>query len=591
MGAGSKQAAHRALSDFLERRLLRRAAGTRAYERGKRYADEGRVRAAAEDRGVLSARVVGTKAYRVTLREKDGSPAFSCTCPQGRDGKFCKHAVALGITWLERSEGAATSPLSGREITGGDLKRHLAGMKKKELEDLVMEQAERDAAVRSRLVGRVARAEPGGRGLVSLRRAVDDAVAVLGAAEDEESGEAMESLEEVARAAAGLLKAGRAADAFALAEYSLEEMDGAAGMVDRHDDVLPGLMEEFAGLHLKACRKARPDPTALARRLFKWEMHGESGQLPSAFPAYVRLLGKDGLAAFRRLAEAEWARVPAIRSEEASFDERRGRHEITRIMEELARHYGDFEAQVAVKAKDLSGPHSYLEIAETYRKAGKRDKAMEWAERGLKAFSREPDAGLSEFIADGHHRRGRHGEAMTLMWNAFAATPSEWTYRVLRRHAQRAGGWADCRRKAHAFLRGEGEVGPGSGRRFVRDDRSLLVEILLGEKDAEAAWREAKAGGCSRHWWLKLAQAREKDHPEDVVPIYQERAEQALRWTNKGAYREAVGLLKRLHDVMRRMDRLPEFSSYVASLRLAHGRKRNFLKLLDRTGWNALPRR
>lgn len=591
MGAGSKQAAHRALSDFLDRRLLRRAAGPRAYERGKRYAGEGRVRATLEDNGVLSARVVGTKAYRVTLRERDGSPASSCTCPQGRDGKFCKHAVALGIAWLDRSEEAASSPLSGREVTGGDLKRHLAGMKKEELEDLVMEQAERDAAVRSRLVGRVARAEPGGRGLASLRRAVDDAVAVLGAAEDEESGEAMESLEEIVRSTAGLLKAGRAADAFALAEYALEEMDGAAGMVDHHDYTLPGLMEEFAVLHLKACRKARPDPTALARRLFKWEMHGESGQLPSAFPAYVRLLGHDGLAAFRKLAEAEWARVPAIKSEEASFDERRGRHEITRIMEELARHSGNLEAQVAVKAKDLSSPHSYLEIAETYRKAGKRDKAMEWAERGLKAFSQEPDAGLSEFIADDRHRRGRHEEAMALVWNAFAANPSEWSYRALRRHAQRAGGWTDWRPKAHAFLRGEGEGGPSPGRRFVRDDRSLLVEILLGEKDAEAAWREAKAGGCHRRLWLRLAGLRAHDHPEDAEPIYRERAEQALRWTNKGAYREAVELLKRLHDAMERMNRLPEFASYVASLRLAHGRKRNFIKLLDRTGWDALPRR
>ena len=43
---------------------------------------------------------------------------------------------------------------------------------------------------------------------------------------------------------------------------------------------------------------------------------------------------------------------------------------ITHIMETLARRTGDLEAIIAVKARDLSSPYAFLQIAETYRMRG-----------------------------------------------------------------------------------------------------------------------------------------------------------------------------------------------------------------------------
>jgi hypothetical protein len=48
------------------------------------------------------------------------------------------------------------------------------------------------------------------------------------------------------------------------------------------------------------------------------------------------------------------------------------------------------------------------------------------------------------------------------------------------------------------------------------------------ENDPEAAWREAQTGGCSDSLWLRLAAAREKEHPEDAGPIYLKQAEAAV---------------------------------------------------------------
>ena len=51
------------------------------------------------------------------------------------------------------------------------------------------------------------------------------------------------------------------------------------------------------------------------------------------------------------------------------------------------------------------------------------------------------------------------------------------------------------------------------------------------------------------------------------------------------AYREAVGLLRRIGVLMGRLGRGAEFAAYVASVRAAHKPKRNFIALLDGTKW------
>ena len=63
------------------------------------------------------------------------------------------------------------------------------------------------------------------------------------------------------------------------------------------------------------------------------------------------------------------------------------------------------------------------------------------------------------------------------------------------------------------------------------DNPSVLVEIFLYEGNADEAWREAGVGGCSDSLWLRLAAAREKDHPEDAAPLYLKQAEAGIaRW-------------------------------------------------------------
>jgi uncharacterized Zn finger protein len=257
-------------------------------------------------------------------------------------------------------------------------------------------------------------------------------------------------------------------------------------------------------------------------------------------------------------------------------------------MEALARRAGDVEAVVAVKKRDLSSAYGYLQIAETYQGARKHDLALDWAERGLKAFPSRTDPRLREFVAGQYHRAGRHEDAIALAWAAFAESPALHLYQDLERHAKRANAWPAWRERALSRLRDEparSETKTERNRWSRTPDYSDLVSVFLWEKDVEAAWQEAKEGGCSNNLWLVLAAKREKEHPEEVLPVYQAQIEPTLGERNTEAYREAIGFLRKIHGLMVRLGRQAEFARYLESVRAAHKPKRNFVKLLERSRW------
>ena len=64
----------------------------------------------------LSAAVRGTMPYQVAIWvEGDKKPRFSCTCPQGEDGKFCKHEAAVALT-LQKSLKLGSPSFIGRTV-------------------------------------------------------------------------------------------------------------------------------------------------------------------------------------------------------------------------------------------------------------------------------------------------------------------------------------------------------------------------------------------------------------------------------------------------------------------------------------------
>ena len=563
---------------------LRALATGRSFERGVAYAAEGRVKRLKFGDKEAAATVRGTRVYEVRLWLTGGAPDFSCTCPVAADGLFCKHCVAVGLVLSQAGAGSAQQGAS----SAIDLRAHLEGLDKSRLVDLVLEQAERDELLQERLLLEAAKAQGARLDLGGYRRAIDDAMNPGGYVDYRAMYDYASGVDDLIGSLRDLFNAGYALEVVELCEHALARLDEAIESLDDSNGETSDIRESLCDLHHAACLKARPEPVALAERLFEAELHSEWDTFFGAAATYADVLGEPGLAAYRRRAEEVWEEIAAIAPGEERGHET-FRFSITHIMETLAGLSADPDLLVTVMARDLSSAYSFVRIAETYREVGRHDDALAWAERGVAAFPEHTDVRLREILADEYQRRGRHEEAMDLMWAAFAEQPALACYQRLKTHATAAGAWDSWRARALDLMRQSAAAAAKDVRESNRwgrpADRSELVKALLWEGDVEAAWHEAVAGGCDDSLWMELAARREAGHPEDVLPIYQRQIEHLINVKKNHTYADAVALLHRVKKLLDRLDRGSEFAAYLAAVRAAHKPKRNLMKLLDEARW------
>jgi uncharacterized Zn finger protein len=588
MSQPSKRGLHLAATFDLQ--ALRRLAGPGSYGRGEDYFAAGRVRHLDEqEAGAVLAEVRGGAAYSVRLWKEKGELAYSCSCPRGDDGEFCKHCVAVGFAVLAGAVKPPRTRRPKRRVTLEDVREYLGREDKGALVELLMGRAVWDEALREQLVLRTAKSrKPRGVDIEAVEEALDEAIEPGRFLAWNEVGAYARGVEEAISTLASVLDEGHAAEAVELAEYALVAVEKAMGSLDDSDGHLGSVLDRLQELHHRACAKARPDAVSLARRLFERETSSDYDVFSNAAVTHADVLGKEGVAEYRRLAAERWANVPALGPGEEDPEPYGRRFRLSSIMMGLARMDGDVGAQVEVLKRDLSQAYDFLKIAEVYRDAGRSDLALEWAEKGLAAFTERTDPRLREFVAEEYHRRERHAEAVVLVWAAFSERPGLEEYRGLKRHADRAGAWEAWRKRAWELLRenvrSRSQV-EGRTPWTMPADHSILVEVLLWEGDVEAAWNEARTGGCSEVLWMALAERREGEHPADAVPIYQRHVDLTLRNAHKDAYVDAVKLLKRVRRAMGRAGSSEAFGAYLSSIRSAHARKRNFMRLLDRALW------
>ena len=580
------------LGEVFNRRRVRSLAGPRSFERGEDYARSGTVTKLRVTATSAEATVRGSAPYKVRLGVEDGEPAFSCTCPVGAEGTFCKHAVALVLV--------ATEPRAAQQQhdveSHVDVRAYLEGLGHERLVDLVLELAAADELALARLRLDAATAVSGPPPLRAFLDAIDGAFATDDYVSYREAYDYAERIGEVIVAVRGLLDDGEAEAVITLCEHALERAEDAIGSVDDSNGCLGGIAAELQELHLAASKKARPDPVVLAHRLFDWECNaGDLDVFSGAAHTYAKVLGKTGLATYRQLAEAAFERLPALGpGDKRSYDGSRFR--ITHMMEVLAETTGDVDAVVAVLARDQSSPYHFVRIAEHFRAAGRFADALSWAEHGLEHFGPSADHRLLEVAADEYHRAGQGERAVELAWKAFEEHPTPSTYERLFTQGTRAGTWDTWRPRALECLRKDvagrmraartkGGSGPGLARWALTPDASDLVQVFLFEGDVDQAWAEAKAGGCSWRLWLELARRREADHPLDAIPIFEDEVERLVAAKNNDAYRQAVETMAHVQKLMRAAAQPDAFEPYAAGVRARHKPKRNLMKLLDARRW------
>ena len=185
---------------------------------------------------------------------------------------------------------------------------------------------------------------------------------------------------------------------------------------------------------------------------------------------------------------------------------------------------GDVEELVAIKSRDLASGHGYLEIAEIWVKAGQPDKALAWAEHGLKAFPQRPDNRLRDFLVTAYLDHQRNDEALALTWVQFDENPRLQTFSKLQAVAGKLGTWPVQRERALSGLDDSIAREAAMTNRWKPKpsvpNQSLPVDIALWEEDLDAAWAAAHRGICDRHLLILRAGKLEAGRPEDAVSLY-----------------------------------------------------------------------
>lgn len=161
-----------------------------------------------------------------------------------------------------------------------------------------------------------------------------------------------------------LLEGGHHADALAACEALLDQSADTLAQTDDADAGLTRILRELEAVHLQACSSVPPEPCALAERLFEWAMRSGGHLFQEAARRYSAVLGEQGHARYRELADRRWQGIAPIRPGEEPVTADQQRRVITRIMELLAADSGSSEDLVAVLSRDLSSPTAFHRIAQ-----------------------------------------------------------------------------------------------------------------------------------------------------------------------------------------------------------------------------------
>lgn len=250
-------------------------------------------------------------------------------------------------------------------------------------------------------------------------------------------------------------------------------------------------------------------------------------------------------------------------------------------MERLVKAEGDVDALVALHAQDLdpSGA-THLRIAEELQSAGRADEALTWAERGIRDCAAETyiDGRLVDYVCARYTEAGRPADVVGVRRDRFRAELSLAAYQQLRSAAQAAQCWGAERAAALAALREDARRERGG-----RYGGPVLIDALLDDGDADAAWREAEGIADDRQW-EHLAGLSRETHPAEALAVYLRLAERLKEPTGDRAYEHLARLLVSARDCHRVLGTQEAFTGYLAGLRAELKRRRKLMSILDRCG-------
>lgn len=284
--------------------------------------------------------------------------------------------------------------------------------------------------------------------------------------------------------------------ALRLVEAAVEVLASSLNNVDDSGEINEAL-EQLKGQHLRACESANLSPGMLAQKLFAAELSDEWCFFGDVREHYAHVLGDSGRIEFERLIRETWSALPALGPNERARGDEAQRGRLQGMMSRLA--CGDVEALIEVRKKDLSTPSAYEGITQLCVQAQQLERAVTWAEKGLKAFPSR-DSKLVHLVRELYAQLGRHDALIQLLFEVFVEKLDLQSFAAMKATCS-PGEWDAWGFKAVQHI--EAQLSRTLKARYKDRwpkfaDGTLLVEMLLVEGDLDGAAVAASKWGCSR---------------------------------------------------------------------------------------------
>lgn len=254
---------------------------------------------------------------------------------------------------------------------------------------------------------------------------------------------------------------------------------------------------------------------------------------------------------------------------------------------------GRVDDAAAVAGRHLKEPFGLLAFANALiaRDGGTLDRALTLIDDHMwEAEGKNPahDAVLQQWLAAQYSTHNRPRDALAIAERRFKAQPTHDTWQMVRQAAELPGQapevWAGLRPNLLGQLRKQKEW-------------TTLVEIHLEDGEVEAALdahgrhvellrkdRWYGSGWSYPDQELRLAGAAEADYPDQAIAIYRQQAEGRIANRQRSSYKVAAELLARVKETLEHHSRAEEWTALIDGLRTEHKTLRALREELDALG-------
>jgi len=599
-------------------------AGSKIVSRGRSYQRNGYVKKLGKtSKGDLVAWVSGTEEYATKVSIRDGELESICTCPYWDD---CKHAVAIVVEYLDYIKKEKTVPQISKkderiellddpfdedefneeeddhedELLTAFLQKHTKSQLLSLMEDLAKQFHEVNEYLRDKQQlssGNVNKL------IKAIQYDIQELSSTPGWNDHWRNDGYIPDYSKVEERMKNLLDKGYADEVLALGKELFES--GTNQVEVSHDH---GQTAEEIAYCLDVAFEALPKSSKSPVEQMQWAVQMELDD------NYYLC---EGIGTFWKIKQIknDWSALADILIDELkqlgkqkhkdNYSLKYRRESLVDWIVHALRKAGRSAEILPICEKEARITDSYVRLVNELRRARKQEKAEEWIIKGIKATENKHLGiahQLREIFIEIHEKKKDRPLVAAVFAEEFIYSPSLSSYKELQKASKKSKSWSAICEAVWDYL----ETGnipsgkhswplPKTGLPPQKEraktnfpDIETLIEIAIFEKlpDQVLHWYNERKNkniswGMFRYKDDHIAEAIKDKYPDQAIEIWKKMSEMEIAQTKPKAYRQAANYLKKIQNLLRKLNRTKEWKEYLTKIRTENKRKRKLMEILD----------